>query len=107
MSGRDIEVAQRLVQGGVYRADPQSPQWFGWALAEHLKLPVKHGGDNAREHMARIKQIIKTWIDNNVLDIEERTDERRKTKRFIVVGKTDRNSVSDASDASGDEAVAF
>jgi hypothetical protein len=80
----DVKVAQKLAQGGAYRADMQSPDWFGYALAEHLHLNVRYQGDNDQRDVAKVKQIINTWIKNKVLQIDKRADANRKEKRFIV-----------------------
>ena len=86
LTSQDVEVARTLARGGGYRADSQSPDWFGFALAEKLDINVRHGAPNAPEDLARIKNIIKTWLHNNVLAIDKREDEHRKTRRFIVPG---------------------
>jgi hypothetical protein len=86
MTARDVEVGQKVAQGGAYRADSQSPLWFGYALAKHLKINVQHGHNNKREDLARLKAIIKMWLTNNVLDTETREDEKRKKRRFFIPG---------------------
>jgi hypothetical protein len=86
MTARDVEVGQKVAQGGAYRADSQSPLWFGYALAKHLKINVQHGHNNKREDLARLKAIIKMWLTNSVLDTETREDEKRKKRRFIIPG---------------------
>jgi hypothetical protein len=57
-----------------------------YALAEQLNIPVAFGADNEPKDIARLKRIIKTWIKNKVLAIEEHTDEQRKKKRYIIPG---------------------
>jgi hypothetical protein len=83
----DLELAQRLAQTGAYRDDSRSPEWFGYALAEHLGLDVSPKGPNDPKDLAKLKSIIKTWKQNNVLAIERREDEQRKPRAFIVPGK--------------------
>jgi hypothetical protein len=87
----DLKVVQRLVQGGAFRADSQSPQWLGWWMAEnlpHLNIKTRHS-DKPRDkaEVARLNSILKTWLKNNALEIEKRQDEKRRTKDFFVVGK--------------------
>jgi hypothetical protein len=86
VSSADMRVARELAQTGEYRADVRSPQWFGWRLAQHLKVPIVYGGANSKLDMARIKAIIKTWLQNNVLEEEEREDEKRRKRKYFVPG---------------------
>jgi hypothetical protein len=82
----DMELARRLAQTGAYRADPRSPEWFGYALADSLNIPVSYGADNDGKDVARLKSIIKTWLQNKILKIESRVDETRHKRKFIVAG---------------------
>jgi hypothetical protein len=82
----DVEVARELARTGAYRADVRSAEWFGWRLAEHLKIPIHHRGDNPPQELARVKAIIAKWLQNNVLAIEERNDEHRKAREYIIPG---------------------
>jgi hypothetical protein len=83
---KDVEVARKVAQGGAHRADSQSPQWFGYAIAKQLNINVRHGIDNPPEDLARLKAIIKTWLKNDVLAYDEREDEKRKKRKYIVPG---------------------
>jgi hypothetical protein len=87
----DLKVAQRVVQGGAFRTDSQSPQWLGWWMAEnlpHLNINTRHS-DNPRDkaQVARLNSILKTWLKNGALATERRQDERRKEREFFVAGK--------------------
>jgi hypothetical protein len=84
LNSSDVEVARKVAQGGCYRADSQSPLWFGYAIAPHLKINVKHGAINTDADLARLKTIIKTWLKNNVLAVVSREDEHRKPRKIIV-----------------------
>jgi RecA-family ATPase len=78
----DAEMAQKLAQGGAYRADAQADDWFGYTLGEQL-------GVNPRENKAdkaKLKAMIKKWRETKVLDTEWRKDEKRKDKEFIIPG---------------------
>ena len=86
VTSADVELARELARTGAHRADSRSSDWFGYPLAAHLKIDVKPGRDNAPEDLARLKAIIKIWLKNNVLAIEEREDEHRKKRQFIVPG---------------------
>ena len=66
---------------GSYRKDSQSDKWFGYPLAKRLKLDAKDKADKAK-----LTNIIKAWLDNGALAVEERPDKQRKMKEFIVVG---------------------
>ena len=39
----DMQGGAKLAQGGALRANSQSPQWYGWALAEMLEIPIRCG----------------------------------------------------------------
>jgi hypothetical protein len=86
VTSADTELARKLATTGEYRADSRSPKWFGYALAEQLSVSVSHNGDNDPKDLSRLKHIIKTWLKNNVLDIEERKDRDGKDRSFIVPG---------------------
>jgi hypothetical protein len=81
-----VELAQRLARTGAYRDDPRSPDWFGYALAKQLGIKASHGNSNSPKDLAKLKSIIKTWKENNVLQVERRDDEKRKERAFIVPG---------------------
>jgi hypothetical protein len=63
-----------------YRADPQSPQWVGYVIAQVTGLDARADAD--RES---IKKIIKTWIKNAVLFKVARKDETRRYRAYITV----------------------
>lgn len=99
----DMQGGAKLAQGGALRANSQSPQWYGWALADMLKIPISYGADNNVKDVARVKTIIKTWIGNKVLKVVDREDERRRKKKYIVPGSASPYAKADADDANGDE----
>jgi RecA-family ATPase len=82
----DMELARTLAATGGYRADKRSPKWFGYALAKHFNLKVSHASDTEPKDLARVQSIMKTWLNNKVLDIEERKDDEHKTRSFIIPG---------------------
>jgi RecA-family ATPase len=83
----DLELAQKLAQTGAYRDDSRSPDWFGYALAKQLGINVIYNGANNPKDLAKLKSIIKTWKQSNVLAVEHREDEQRRSRAFIVPGK--------------------
>ena len=64
---------------GAFRQSSQATDWAGYAVAEELGLD---GHDlDAR---AKIKKMLKTWIGNKALKVEERIDDHREKRTFIV-----------------------
>ena len=82
----DMELARSLAATGEYRADMRSPKWIGYALAARFELTVSHKGENDPKDVSRLKTILKTWISNKALKIEERKDGEGKLREFIVPG---------------------
>jgi hypothetical protein len=71
---------------GEFRVDPRSPKWLGWKIAELLGLKARHGGDNSKAELAKIKKLLKTWHGNKVLDTAKRPDEKSTEREFYVCG---------------------
>jgi hypothetical protein len=86
VSTTDMETGAQLAATGEFRADSRSPKWFGYALADRLHIPVSYGAENSQKDVARLNTIIKTWIKNKVLRIEERMDETSRERKFVVPG---------------------
>jgi hypothetical protein len=82
----DMELARKLAATGEYRADMRSPKWIGYALATHFDLKVVHKGNNDPKDLERLKTIIKTWLSNKVLKIDERKDDEGKTREYMAQG---------------------
>jgi hypothetical protein len=86
----DLQVVQKVVQGGAFRINSQSPDWLGWWMAEnlsHLGIESRHGDKPVNKaDIAKLHKILKTWVKNSVLDIEERMDENRRPRKFYVPG---------------------
>jgi len=83
----DLGLAQQLAQTGAYRADSRAADWFGYALAKQLKIDIAHGGNNNPGDIAKIKTMLKTWVKNGALHVDEQTDPvTRKTRKFIRPG---------------------
>jgi hypothetical protein len=92
VSVHDLRVVQKVVQGGAFRTDSQSPHWLGWWMAENLpslNIKTRHA-DKPRNkaEVIRLNSIIKTWLKNNALEIETRPDDKRNLRPFFVLGKT-------------------
>jgi hypothetical protein len=86
ITSTDMELARTLAATGEYRADMRSPKWIGYALSEHFGLAVSHVGGKDPKDLARVKAILKTWLNNKVLEIDERKDDDGKTRGFIIPG---------------------
>jgi AAA domain len=82
----DVELAIKLAATGEYRADMRSPKWIGYALAKHFDMAVSSSGDKDPKDLSRLKTIIKTWLNNKVLQIDPRKDGDGKDREFIVPG---------------------
>lgn len=81
----------KAVQSAVTACDPpprasvKSPQWVGWTIISILELDPESASD-----IARVKQIIKTWIKEKVL--EETTIYSKRDGRevpVVIVGSND------------------
>lgn len=72
---------QRLVGLGEHRLDPQAKQWVGHAVGAALGLDSIDKDDRKR-----ITKMLKTWIETGILIVEERLDDKREMKKFVVPG---------------------
>jgi hypothetical protein len=70
-----------IISGGEYRTSAQAKDWIGVPLAERLKLNL-----DSKTDKAKVRRILKTWFKNNVLATEDRKDENRKTRQYVVLG---------------------
>ena len=43
-------------------------------------------GETDPKDLARLQEIIKTWLKNKVIETEERKDDKGKDRKFIVAG---------------------
>jgi hypothetical protein len=105
----DLKVVQKLVQGGAFRTDSQSPHWLGWWMAENLpnlNIKTRHS-DRPRDkaEVARLKSILKTWLKNEALATEKRQDERRREREFFIVGKPIDPSPKPATESDDDQII--
>lgn len=72
---------QRLVGIGEHRLDAQAKLWVGYAVGMALHLDA-HDQDVKK----RIKRMIDTWVKTGFLVVEERQDEKRDLRKFVVPG---------------------
>ncbi|HEX8413102.1 MAG TPA: hypothetical protein VF637_04360, partial [Sphingomicrobium sp.] len=73
---------QQIVAAGEYKAHHAATDWVGNAVAEALGWDVQDKAERAR-----ILKLLSTWETNGVLRVEERKDQNRQLKKFMVVGK--------------------
>ena len=74
-----MRTVRDMARDGAYRADPQSPDWIGRAVAEVIGL-------DAQDDKGRIKAILKAWVANGVLKVVKRKDAERKLRAFVEAG---------------------
>jgi hypothetical protein len=85
----DMHKCRALAQTGAYRLDSRSSDWVGYMVAHVLGINVSHDAKNDPKNIARIKQILRSWLKNKVFSTEERQDKNRKNRRFVVPGQWD------------------
>jgi hypothetical protein len=75
-----LKEVQRRVAEGEYRADIRSKdKWVGVLVAEVCNIEMSTGSH-------RIKDILKQWIDTDMLRIVEKLDQQRRPRDFVEVG---------------------
>ena len=79
---RDLLSVQKAVQDGEWRADPQSSEWVGKAVADTLRLDV-----DSKTERARIGEMLKIWIRSGALVKVQRKGSDRKLRPFVEVGQ--------------------
>jgi hypothetical protein len=84
LTTEELQGVRKVGQGGAHRADPQAEDWFGWHLAKALGIDAARGHPNERDDLDRLKKMIKAALDAGIIKIEDRLDERRRSKPYIV-----------------------
>lgn len=82
VTAQHLEQVKQVIDHGEWRESPQSPQWAGHAVAKVLGLNADSKNDKAR-----IKSILRQWINNGALEVDRREDRTRQVRPFIVVGR--------------------
>jgi hypothetical protein len=95
VTGAHMDWTRNLARTQELRDDPRADAWIGIPLAKHLNLNLSNKADKAK-----VKNILKKWTDNGVLAVEEREDDRRRKRKFIVPGNWEKpvTGVSDDMD---------
>jgi len=78
----DLESVQRRVASGEWRENPRAKDWVGIAVAEALNLDAADSYNKAK-----IRQLLKIWIENGALRVTEQPDKHRKMRAFVCVGQ--------------------
>jgi AAA domain/Bifunctional DNA primase/polymerase, N-terminal len=96
----DMRWAREEVRHTHYRTAPNSPAWFGYAVAKRLGMDIGDHGNSAdwslseKGNRKRVASILRTWIDRGVLSKEKREDEaQRKEFEFFIPGNWDEGEV--------------
>jgi hypothetical protein len=76
----DLFRVQKAIAGGEWRQSPTAKGWAGSAVADVLGLDLT---DQAAK--AKIKSLLRTWIENRALKVVQRPDESRHDRPFIEV----------------------
>jgi AAA domain len=83
VSTADLVAAQAAVaEGGPWRQDPRARDWVGRPVAKVLRL-----NPDKKKDRAKVRGLLKIWIENGMFEVYEDKDEKRKTKRFVRVGE--------------------
>jgi AAA domain len=78
----DLRAAQAKVAMGRCRENSQAKDWVGVPIAEALGLDV---GNKA--HVARIKTLLKTWINDGIFVVVKGKDEKRNLRQFVELAR--------------------
>lgn len=74
-----LKQVQARVGDGRFRKDVRSTEWVGHVVADICSIDIE-------KNAGRVKDIIKTWISEDVLRYVEGEDSQRKSKIFVEVG---------------------
>lgn len=81
ISNDKVRRVQQAISEGEYRQSAQATDWVGNIIATVLAMDL----DDARDK-ERIKQMIRTWVKNDVLRVVEKTGPKRDLRPYIEVG---------------------
>jgi hypothetical protein len=76
----DLLRVQKAIAGGEWRQSQTAKGWAGSAVAEVLGIDLT---DQAAK--ARVKSLLRTWIENKALKVVHRQDESRHDRPFVEV----------------------
>ena len=82
VTASDLGRVQAGLKEGEYRENVRSTMWAGHVVAEVLELDASDAGVRAK-----IKHLLKTWIENKELRVVERVcPKSRRPRRFVELG---------------------
>lgn len=84
VTGGDFERAAAAIKAGQWRANSQAKDWVGLPVAKALGLSLA-----VKPERAKVAGLIKIWRTSGALVEVEKTDERRKVKKFVEVASDD------------------
>jgi hypothetical protein len=76
----DLMRVQRAIAGGQWRQSASAKDWAGNAVGDVLGLDMTGAAEKAK-----VKTLLKTWIENKALKVVQRPDESRHDRPFIEV----------------------
>ena len=63
---------------GEHRESPQSKEWAGHVVAKILGIDLSD-----KVNKVRVAKMLKTWIDDGLLEVYTKNDEHRMARKFI------------------------
>jgi hypothetical protein len=86
VTAEDFVTVAAVIKTGNWRADIQSKNWVGRAVARGLELDLddKQTGKQAKE---RVKALLRYWIGAGSLMVVEGETPKREKKQFVVVNE--------------------
>lgn len=76
-----LRAVQSRVADGQWRANVQSTEWVGIAVADAIGADIESPADKQR-----VKELVKGWIKSDVLREIEHKDDSRRVRKFVRVG---------------------
>jgi len=76
-----LRAVQAKIADGEWRENVQAGDWAGKAVAQVLDLDTEEKPDRKR-----LAAILRIWIDNGALRVEERPDRNGDKRKFVIVG---------------------
>lgn len=80
ITGADFEKVSRVIHGGKWRDNSQSPGWVGYAVAQALDMNADDKSDKSK-----IKGMIAMWRKAGSLIAVDGKDDKGKNRKFIEV----------------------
>lgn len=76
----DLFRVQKAIAGGAWRQSASAKDWAGIAVADVLDLDLTDAAAKAK-----VKSLLRTWIENKALKVVQRPDESRHERPFVEV----------------------